>query len=92
DQLSVAERQLRALQDQKELARTTSENELLRLDLLVSFQQRQLNALTGVDDRVYSVAEAVRRVEEALDALRYAPPGASVGLPTSVANPNPNLA
>jgi len=92
DQLSVAERQLRALQDQKELARTTSENELLRLDSLVSFQQRQLNALTGVDDRVYSVAEAVRRVEEALDALRYAPPGASVGLPTSVANPNPNLA
>lgn len=92
DQLSVAERQLRALQDQKELARTTSENELLRLDSLVSFQQRQLNALSGVDDRVYSVAEAVRRVEEALDALRYAPPGASVGLPTSVANPNPNLA
>ena len=92
DQLSVAERQLRALQDQKELSRTTSENELLRLDSLVSFQQRQLNALTGVDDRVYSVAEAVRRVEEALDALRYAPPGASVGLPTSVANPNPNLA
>jgi tape measure domain-containing protein len=92
DQLSVAERQLRALQDQKELARTTSENELLRLDSLVSFQQRQLNALTGVDDRVYSVAEAVRRVEEALDALRYAPPGASVGLPTSVVNPNPNLA
>ena len=92
DQLSVAERQLRALQDQKELARTTSENELLRLDSLVSFQQRQLNALTGVDDRVYSVAEAVRRVEEALDALRYAPPGVSVGLPTSVVNPNPNLA
>jgi tape measure domain-containing protein len=92
DQLSVAERQLRALQDQKEQARTSSENELLRLDSLVSFQQRQLNALTGVDDRIYSVAEAVRRVEEALDALRYAPPGASVGLPTSVANPNPNLA
>lgn len=89
DQLSVAERQLKALQDQRDLARTMHETELLRLDALVSSQQRNLDALNGIDTSVLSVAEAVKRAEDAINALRAPNPSTYLGTPVGYAPNTP---
>lgn len=82
DQLSAAERQLRALQDQRDAARAAHDAELLRLDGLVTTAQAQLSAVLGVNNSVLSVYEAVgaaRMAIQALGPLAPSPTGPSVG-------------
>lgn len=81
DQLGTAERQLRALYEQRDTIRAGYDAEVLRLDGLVSAAQNQLAALDGVRTGVTGVTEAVNEVRAALLALgvRSHPPAAPNG-------------
>lgn len=71
EQLGIAERQLKALQDQQTAVQTANERELLRLDGLVSAAQSELAAIENGRVATLSVAEAVYRVDATLRELDY---------------------
>lgn len=72
DQLSTAERQLRLLQDQKDLARAANESELARLDGLVAYAQKQIDAANGISTSVLSLGGALQQVYTAVRDLKSA--------------------
>lgn len=88
DQLSVQERQLQALKDQRDAATAANERELLRLDGLVNTAQSQLNAVLGVDNRVLSVEQAVKEATAAINSLKVAAPTSPSG-PIGYVPPGP---
>lgn len=100
EQLTTAERQLRAMQEQRDAARAAHDAEVLRLDGLVTATQAQLNAMLGVNTSVLSVTAAVEAARAAIQALdtRLATPTQSPTTgyaptrpgPVSSAVPTPN--
>jgi hypothetical protein len=98
DQVDATERQLRALQEQRDLTRANHEAELARLDAIVTDTRAQLAAFDGVNTSVLSVTAAVDAARAAIEALKtpmnssgqpltgYSPPFAgpiSTAIPTS---------
>jgi hypothetical protein len=58
DQLSIAQKTLKALQDQKASEQASFDREIARLDNLVSAAQSQLDAINGVNNSVLAVPAA----------------------------------
>lgn len=81
EQLGIAERQLKALQDQQTAVQTANERELTRLDGLVSAAQSELTAIENGRIATLSVAEAVYRVDATLRELDYNVNGSSYAEP-----------
>lgn len=86
DQLSTAERQLQALQEQRDMARAANETELARLDGLLTYGQAQLDAANGINNSVLSVGTAMNEVLFAVRELKAAN-GGFVGQLTGYAPP-----
>lgn len=81
EQLGIAERQLKALQDQQVAAEAANDLELMRLDGLVTSAQNQLSAIEGNRTATLSVAEAVYRVDATLRELNYNVNGGTYAAP-----------
>lgn len=86
DQLSTAERQLQAMQEQRDVARAANETELARLDGLLVYGQAQLDAANGISNSVLSVGSAMNEVLFAVRELKAAN-GGFVGQLTGYAPP-----
>lgn len=67
-QLSVEQRTLAALQDQRTLAQMTYAAEVARLDALVTSAQMQLDAINGVNVSVLTVAQALTQFTASVTA------------------------
>jgi hypothetical protein len=70
-ELSLQEQQLKALQDQQLQADAALAQEMTRLDGLLTSAQAQVDAVMGTTVAVYSVEEAVDRMNSALQTLAY---------------------
>lgn len=78
-ELSAAEKQLKALEDQKSITETAYQAELQRLDAIVTTAQAQVDEARGIRTDIMSVEAAVAALGAALGALKAAP---------TTANPN----
>ena len=81
-QLSVAERQLRSLEEQKVAAKAAYDAEMLRLDGILEWAQAEVDAINGVNRSVLSVVEAIATLRVAGQALQQ---GATPSNPTGSA-------
>lgn len=79
NQLSTAERQLRAEEAQKTLLEQSYQAEVARLDALVTAAQLELDTLNGVRTGVLSVVEGLALVRVALEGLRIGATTANPG-------------
>lgn len=86
DQVSTAERQLKAMQEQRDIARAANETELARLDGLLTYGQAQLDAANGINNSVLSVGTAMNEVLFAIRDIKAAG-GGFVGQLTGYAPP-----
>ncbi|TWI51521.1 tape measure domain-containing protein [Pseudoduganella flava] len=71
--MSVEERMLKVLQDQKKAADRAYKDEMLRLDKELQKAQEQIDALKGIDNSVKSVAEALLSLSGAIAAAQANP-------------------
>lgn len=78
-ELSTAEKQLKALEDQKTAAEVAYEAELSRLDKIVETAQAQVDEARGIKNGVTSVEAALAALGTALGALKTAPTATSPG-------------
>ena len=65
-QLNLAENQVKLLSEVIASLETTKEEQLIKLDELVSTYQKQIDAINGITDSVVSVRDAVEAVEVAI--------------------------
>lgn len=86
DQVSTAERQLKTMQEQRDIARAANETELARLDGLLTYGQAQLDAANGIKNSVLDVGTAMNEVLFAIRDLKAAS-GGFVGPLTGYAPP-----
>lgn len=73
DQLSVAQNTLKVLQDQKALAQATYEQEVARLDGILTTAQAQVDAVKGVDTSVQALGTALANLAAALQSAAANP-------------------
>jgi hypothetical protein len=76
-QLSVEERSLKTLEDQKKLAEQLYTGEMQRLDGILSAAQLQIDALNGIDISIKSVEVALTAFNAAVNAAKTASATAS---------------
>lgn len=72
-ELSAAEKQLKALEDQKSITEAAYQAELQRLDAIVTTAQAQVDEARGIRTDIMSVEAAVAALGAALGALKAAP-------------------
>ncbi|MBZ2208469.1 phage tail length tape measure family protein [Massilia soli] len=68
--LSVEERTLKALEDQKAAAQSAYEAQIASIDSMVSAQQEQIDALKGLDTRGLTIEQAIEGVRLAILAAQ----------------------
>lgn len=78
-QLTVAEMQLKALQDQKSLAQASYEAEIMRLDLMLEKAQEQVDIAYGIKNDTLSLLGALATLSVAIQGLKQ---GATPSNPT----------
>jgi hypothetical protein len=83
NQLSIEERQLALLMDEKDAATIRYNGEIERLDKMVTAAQMQIDAINGVDNRVMDVSSALAQFAAAItgSAIPVVTPGVTGAAP-----------
>ena len=79
EQLTIEQRMLYALEDQRDRAEEQFNLRMAGLDSQLEAYQRQIDAIMGVDNSVLSLGAAIASVESAIRSLQLAAPATSSG-------------